>query len=273
MTTSLPIVLHDHTGGRAASSSRRVGYDRGIVMHHGLLAFAVLAGCAGPAPQTREPAAPPAPRPASANPGINDRYHTPEGRKDAVKNLDEPEREKYWKPDELIANFELKPGDVVADVAAGTGYLVKRLSAAVGPTGRVYEEDIQDEFLAIVRDKIATNKLDNVDVVLGDPHDTKLPAGCCDLVVVLDAYHHFEWPGDMLASIARALKPNGRLILVEYHRRPSELFTKYHLDYRKHMRLDYDGVLKELDHFGWKHVVTKDFLDYQFFSVFTLKTP
>jgi len=208
----------------------------------------------------------------SANPTINDRYHTPEGRELSVTIFEQPERASYQKPDEVVANCGIKPGDVVADVAAGTGYMVTRLSAAVGPTGKLYEEDIQNEFLDLVRDKVAKNKLTNVEVILGDERNAKLPTRCCDLVIVLDSYHHFEWPGEMLASISNALKPKGRLIIIDFYKRPNDFFTKFKIDYQKHMRLDYDGVLKELDHFGWKHVETKNFLPYQFFAVFVRKS-
>ena len=230
-----------------------------------------VASAPAPAPAPESPPAAAEQSTPSVSPGINARYQTEDGRALSVKVFEDPERAAYQKPDDLMKNLGIKPGDAVADVAAGTGYMATRLSAAVGPHGKVYEEDVQDEFLQLARDKVTQNKLTNVDVVLGDGHNTKLPAGCCDLVIVLDAYHHFEWPGDMLASIAKAMKPNGRLIIVEFPKKPNPVFTKAKIDYEKHIRLDYDGVLSELDHYGWRHVETKDFLPYQYFAVFTLK--
>src|SRR5688572_25762215 len=92
----------------------------------------------------------PAPLPSpevSVNPGINDRNKTAEGRAISAKVFDSPERASYQMPDELMQHFAIKPGQVVADVAAGTGYMTSRLSAAVGPKGKVYAEDIQPEYL------------------------------------------------------------------------------------------------------------------------------
>jgi len=251
-----------------------------------LLALALAAGCSSSSPARQNVATPAetgsgtAPTagsaetaPPSANPGINARYQTPEGRAASVKLFEEPERASFQKPDEVIAHLGIKKGETIADVATGSGYMLTRLSAAVGSTGKVYAEDIQAEFLEVAKEKITTNKLSNVEVILGTATDPKLPAGCCDRIIVLDAYHHFEWPEPMLATFAKALKPNGRLILVDFHRRPNPIFDHYKIDVMKHVRLDQEGVKKELVANGWQHVEDKDFLSYQFFSVFTRKSP
>jgi predicted methyltransferase len=226
---------------------------------------------APPAAEAAPPAEAPAPADGSVNPGINDRYQTPEGRAKSQTIFEAPERAAYQKPDELMKHFGLKKGQVVADVAAGTGYMTERLSKAVGPKGKVYAEDIQAEFLDEVKKKVEQHKLKNVEVVLGSDKETKLPAGCCDVVIVLDAYHHFEYPRPMMDSIKLALKPGGRLILVDFYKRPNDVFEKAKIDYKQHVRLDRDGVLAELKGFGWKHVETKDFLPWQYYDVYTVE--
>ena len=109
-------------------------------------------------------------------------------------------------------------------------------------------------------------------VVLGTETDVLLPAACCEVIVILDAYHHFEKPVPMLASLKKALKPDGRLVLVDFYRRKNDLFSKWNIDYLKHIRLDLDGVIAELGQNGWKHLETRAFMPYQYFAVFSPKS-
>jgi ubiquinone/menaquinone biosynthesis C-methylase UbiE len=229
-----------------------------------VLSILVVGAC------TRD-AAPGATRPDSANPGINDRYQTADGRARAKATFEGSERAGFQKPDDIARLVKLKAGDVVADVGAGTGYMTAVLSAAVGPTGHVYAEDITPGFLDEVRAKIAEAKLANVDVVLGTPTDTKLPAGCCDAILVLDTYHHFEWPEPMLASMKQALKPGGRMVIVEFHRRTNPLFEKGHIDYAQHIRLDDTQVVAQVEKLGWTTLEKTEIPPYQYVAVFTPK--
>jgi ubiquinone/menaquinone biosynthesis C-methylase UbiE len=205
---------------------------------------------------------------ASVNPGINDRYKSPEGRNKAVALFEEPERGAYQKPDEVVKALGLKGGETVADVGAGSGYLEQFLAEAVGSSGHVYAEDVQPEFLELVKEKSAKSGWKNDDIVLGSDTDAKLPEGSCDVVVVLDAYHHFEKPRAMIESLRRALKPDGRLVIVEFYRKTNDIFEKLKLDYMKHIRLDMDDAIKEISSFGLRHLETKQFLKWQYFAVF-----
>lgn len=220
----------------------------------------LLSACASSSSPTKEP---------SVAPGINDRYATQEGRAASLQILEGQGRETYQKPDEVIRNMELKPGDVVCEVGAGSGYFTPYLSKAVGPTGKVYAGDPQPEFLDVLRQKKAAQGLDNVEIVLGTYTDTNLADRVCDVTFVLDAYHHFEWPKPMLDAMKRDTKPHGRLVLVDFYRRQNEFFAKWGIDAAKHLRLDLDGVVAEIEGHGWKHVETRKFLDYQYFLVFT----
>lgn len=204
----------------------------------------------------------------SVAPGINDRYATEQGRATSLQIFEGEGREQYQKPEELIRNMDLKEGDVVCEVGAGSGYFTPYLSKAVGSTGKVYAEDPQREFLAVLEQKKAGRGLSNVEVVLGSYTDTNLPDRSCDVTFVLDAYHHFEWPKPMLDAMKRDTKPGGRLVIVDWYRRQNEIFTQWGIDPLKHLRLDLDGVVAEITAQGWDHVETRRFLDHQYFVVF-----
>lgn len=205
----------------------------------------------------------------SVAPGINSGYATEEGRARTIKILEGEDRDKYQKPHEIVRNMELKPGDVVCEVGAGSGYFTPFLSKAVGSTGKVYAEDPQREFLDVLKEKKAKQGLANVEIVAGSYTDTNLADGLCDVTVVLDVYHHFEWPKPMLDAMKSDMKPRGRLVIVDFYRKQNELFDKFGIDAMKHLRLDLDGVIKEITAHGWDHVDTRKFLDFQYFVVFT----
>lgn len=127
-----------------------------------------------------------------------------------------PEREAEEQPEKALDALKLKPGMVVADIGAGVGYMSLRMARRVGPTGRVYANDLQPEMLAKLRENAARAKLENVVTVLGDVTDPKLPANMMDLVLLVDVYHEFAQPQQMLRKIRETLKPDGRLVLLEY---------------------------------------------------------
>jgi SAM-dependent methyltransferase len=207
----------------------------------------------------------------SVNPGINDRYKSPEGRAKAIAVFEDPERGSFQAPEEIVKHLGLKRGDVVADIGAGTGYMEPFLVPAIGPMGKVYAEDITPEFLERLKQKGAQNGWTRVETVLGTETDTSLPRACCDVALAVDAYHHFERPGPMLAAIRGNLKPGGRLVIVDFYRKPNEVFDKLKIDYAKHIRLDMDDVVKEIEGFGFQHVDTPQFLKLQYYAVFTPK--
>jgi predicted methyltransferase len=205
----------------------------------------------------------------SAAPGINDRYATAEGRAAAIQIFEGEGRETYQRPDEIIRHMNLASGDVVCEVGAGSGYFTPFLSKAVAPGGKVYAEDPQAEFLDALREKRRRQRLDNVEIVLGTYTNTKLPDHVCDVTFVLDAYHHFEWPTSMLEAMRRNTKRDGRLVIVDWYRRPNPIFDRWKIDALGHLRLDVDGVIDEVAAHGWTHVETRRFLEHQFFAVFT----
>jgi ubiquinone/menaquinone biosynthesis C-methylase UbiE len=117
---------------------------------------------------------------------------------------------------ELVKLFELKPGMTIADVGAGFGAWTVRFAKVLGPSGRVYATDLGQPQLAALRDYTAREKLSNVTVIEGAVNSTNLPALCCDAILIRDAYHHFTEPAAMIKSLSAALKPGGRLAVIDF---------------------------------------------------------
>ena len=132
--------------------------------------------------------------------------------------LERSERETEEQPDKALDALGLKPGMTVADIGAGTGYMSLRMAKRVGPTGKVYANDLQPEMLRMLRENAAQAHLTNVETVLGSESDPKLPKSQMDLVLLVDVYHEFSQPQQMLRKIREALKPDGRLVLLEYRK-------------------------------------------------------
>lgn len=121
----------------------------------------------------------------------------------------------------LVTLLELKPGMAVADVGAGFGAWTMTFSTWIGPKGRVYATDVGAPQLAALRETVRREGLTNVTVIEGATGTTNLPALCCDAILVRDAYHHFTQPEDIVRSLAGALKPGGRLAVIDFPPRPS----------------------------------------------------
>jgi ubiquinone/menaquinone biosynthesis C-methylase UbiE len=175
----------------------------------------------------------------------NQEYRTHEGREKIAPRLAAgPERDARQKPQQLVDWMGIKPGMTVADLGTGPGYMLPWLSKAVGALGKVQAEDIQQDFLDKAKAKASLEKLGNVAFVLGTEKDARLAAESVDVLLSLDAYHHFDYPAEMLASIRKALKPDGSFFLVEYY--------KDHFADRNHVRLDAPDVIREIESNGFR---------------------
>jgi predicted methyltransferase len=129
-----------------------------------------------------------------------------------------PEREQEEEPGKAIAALEIHQGAVVADIGAGVGYFTFRLADVVGPNGKVYANDIQPEMIRMLKRNIQNRGLTNVEPVLGKIDDPRLPKASVDLALLVDVYHEFSEPQKMLDRIRESLKPDGRLVLLEYRK-------------------------------------------------------
>jgi ubiquinone/menaquinone biosynthesis C-methylase UbiE len=199
----------------------------------------------------------------------NSGYVTKEGRERVASTLDAPGRDSRQKPQELVDAMGLREGQVVADVGTGVGYMLPFLSRAVGASGKVIAEDIQDDFLDKAKAKAAKEKLTNVDFVKGGETDPNLPEGAVDVELALDSYHHYDYPEKMLAGLHRALKPGGRLVIVEYYKRPGAMDGGRAMT---HIRLDEADVIREIEANGFRLVSRREHIkDSQYMAVFEKK--
>jgi ubiquinone/menaquinone biosynthesis C-methylase UbiE len=130
--------------------------------------------------------------------------------------LDRPEREQEEKPSLLVESLKIQPGLTVADVGAGTGYVTFKLAEKVGLKGKVLAVDIQPEMLEIIKKRSVAKKMPQVEPVLGEETDPKLPESSVDMILMVDVYHEFLDPFEMTVAMVKALKPGGRLVFVEY---------------------------------------------------------
>jgi predicted methyltransferase len=132
--------------------------------------------------------------------------------------MDRTSREQEESPARALSLVGITQGMTVADIGAGSGYMTMRISPMVGPTGKVYATDIQPALLQRLQQKLGEAHVSNVEVVLGSDIDARLPDNSIDVVLLVDVYHEFQHPREMLRSIRRSLKPGGELVLVEYRK-------------------------------------------------------
>jgi len=188
----------------------------------------------------------------------NEGYKTHEGRESVAKGLGDPARSERQRPRDIIDAMDLKPGGSVADVGTGVGFMLPYLSHAVGDTGHVFGEDIQADFLEKAKTKAQLSHLNNVQFVLGTDRDPKLPADSLESVLVLDVYHHFDYPEAMLEHIRDSLLSDGKLVIVEYFKRPGAMQGADPNRAVEHIRLDEDDLIKEVESNGFRLVSKRD---------------
>lgn len=198
-----------------------------------------------------------------ADPAINRPYAEPEYEQ-WVERFERPGRELYDKRADIVARLHLKPGMAVADIGAGTGLFTRLFAQAVKP-GRVYAVDIAKNFVdAIVRDARARG-LTNIVGVVNDQTSTQLPQASIDLAFLADTYHHFEQPQAMLRSLHAALRPGGRLVVIDFKREPGSSSAWM----MGHVRADRATVIKEIEAAGFKFARAEALLRENYFVVFS----
>lgn len=185
----------------------------------------------------------------------------------AARWLERPEREEEERLSLLIDLLELKPGMVVADIGAGSGVLTFLMAPQVAPEGKVIAVDIQEEMLVRLQNRLSRRDIHNVDMLLGEPKSPRLEPESVDLVLMVDVYHEFEFPHEMLTNISQALKPGGRIALVEYRLEDPEVPIKL-----LHKMSEKQAV-KELTQPEWnlEHTKTIGKLPRQHLMIFTRK--
>lgn len=199
-----------------------------------------------------------------ASPEINRPYEQPDYQT-WVERFESEGREIYDRRLDILRATGVKPGMHVADIGAGTGLFTRLFASEVGPTGKVYAVDISRPFVQNILRTAREQGLANVEGVVNSQNDTKLPPASIDLAFLSDTYHHFEQPQPMLASIRRALRPNGTLVVIDFERIPGKSSAWV----MSHVRAGKETVVREVEAAGFRLIKDHDaVLEENFFLVF-----
>ena len=189
----------------------------------------------------------------------NEEYRTPALREKAASEMSSSFRGALERTGPLVESLGLHVGDTVADVGTGVGHLLPYLVKRVGGSGTIFAVDIYPEFLDRVRERISAAGWQNVHPVLATERNPELPVDRLDAVILLDTYHHLNFPEETMGAVRRALKSDGRLFIIDFYRnRPNPQATLEQV--QRHIRLDRDDVVKEIEAQGfgltrqWDHM-------------------
>jgi len=191
----------------------------------------------------------------SLKPGINDGYKQTDIDR-SIQRFEDPKRDVVRKLDEIVAACGLEPGMTVADVGAGTGLFTRPMAAKVVPGGKVYAVDITEAFVEHVTKTCKERGIENVVGIVSTETSAKLPPNSTDLAFLCDTYHHFEYPYKMLDSIREALRPEGRLVIIDRKRADG------------HARADQEAVKKEIVAAGFAFLDERDISDREYLMRF-----
>lgn len=181
--------------------------------------------------------------------------------------LEGPDRDAWQMPDAVMDALGIADGSAVADVGAGGGWFTVRLARRVGPNGVVYAQDVQAPMLEAIRRRVERERLQNVRPVRGEPDDPRLPRSSVDVVLIVDAYHEFANAPALLRGLAAALKPGGRLGVVNFTRQgggPGPVTEE---------RVEEERVIREAEAAGLRLARRETFLPFQYFLIFGKATP
>lgn len=174
--------------------------------------------------------------------------------------LNRPERIQEENPEEMLEQLDVKPGMTVCDMGCGDGYYTIELAKRVGPSGKVIAVDIQPEMLQELSRRCQRSDLKNVEMILGEPHNPKLPVGKIDLILMVDVYHEFSNPVEMLDAMRKSLTPDGRIALVEFRGEDPQVPIKpEHKMTKKQILKEYEAnsmrLVGQYDRLPWQHLM------------------
>ncbi len=195
------------------------------------------------------------------------RYGNPPDLDAYIAQLANPARDAWQKPDEVVAALGLRRGQTACDIGAGPGYFTLRLARAVGPDGFVYAVDVETRMVQTLRDRLERAGVHNVAPVLALTDDPLLPANACDVVLIVDTYHLFPDRPAYLGRLTRSLKKDGRIVNIDYQRRPTPVGPP-----TEH-RVSRETFLEEAKTAGLALAGEHAFLPYQYFLVLKSKAP
>jgi ubiquinone/menaquinone biosynthesis C-methylase UbiE len=147
-------------------------------------------------------------------------HHVPRSAEEYARILDDPARDAWQKPAQVIQALDLKPGSTVAHIGAGSGYFTLRFARAIGPNGKALAVDIDQKLLDIIAHRAREQKLANVETILAAPNDPRLAPASADLIFFCEVLHHIENRPAYYELLKRALKPGGRVVVIDFHKKP-----------------------------------------------------
>jgi ubiquinone/menaquinone biosynthesis C-methylase UbiE len=178
-----------------------------------------------------------------------------------IAALEDPARDAYQKPHEVIEALGLKAGEVVADVGAGSGYFALRLAHHVGPKGRIYAVDVSPDMVRHLNERIHAARLLNISTILARPDDPLLPEQV-DRFLFVDVWHHIEDQAGYLGVIRKMLKPGGQVVMIDFHKKELPVGPPVA------MKIARGDLLRQMEQQGFRLVREHTFLPYQYFLVF-----
>jgi arsenite methyltransferase len=181
-----------------------------------------------------------------------------------IAMLDDPARDAYQKPHEVITALKLKKGEVIADIGAGSGYFSFRLAHHTGDAGRVYAVDVNPDMIVHLNRRIRDLQSKNVVTILAAPDDPLLADASTDRFFICDTWHHIEDRPRYLALLKKMLKPGGQVVMIDFKK------TQTPMGPPLEMRIDRNDLVKEMETSGFRLAAEHTFLPYQYFLVFKL---
>lgn len=179
--------------------------------------------------------------------------------------LEDPQRDAYQKPHEVIMALDIKEGETIADIGAGSGYFSFRLAHQVGDKGRVYAVDINPDMIIYMNRRIRDMQIKNIVTILAAPDDPLLMDASVDRFFICDTWHHIENQAHYLALMKKMLKPGGQVIMIEFHKKELPVGPPVE------MKIAREDLVRQMETNGFNLANEYTFLPYQYFLVFTLK--
>jgi ubiquinone/menaquinone biosynthesis C-methylase UbiE len=182
-----------------------------------------------------------------------------------IARLDDPKRDAYQKPDEVVKALKLEEGEVIADIGAGSGYFTLRLARPVGEKGRVYAVDVSPDMVVHLNRRVRDLNVRNVVTILSAPDDPLLADGSVDRFLIVDTWHHIGGHAKYLALLKRMLKPGGQVIMIDFKK------AKTPVGPPMEMRIERDDLVREMVANGFQLAGEHTFLEYQYFLIFKVR--
>jgi ubiquinone/menaquinone biosynthesis C-methylase UbiE len=180
-----------------------------------------------------------------------------------ITALEDPKRDAYQKPHEVMMALAVKEGETIADIGAGSGYFTMRLAHHVGPGGHVYAVDVSPDMIRHLQQRVRDAKVQNVSPILAPPDDPRLPQ-MADRFVIVDVWHHIEDQAGYLAKMKKLLKPGGQVVMIDFHKRDLPVGPP------AGMKIAREDLLTQMQAHGFRLAKEHTFLPYQYFLVFTV---